>query len=125
MLPAVLADAVLALHFAFILLVIFGALLVWRWPRLVWLHLPALLWGAGIELAGGICPLTPLENELRALAGQAGYRGGFIEHYLLPLIYPEALTRGVQVGLGLGVLVFNAVLYAALWRAGRFDGRRG
>lgn len=125
MLPAVLADAVLALHFAFILLVIFGALLVWRWPRLVWLHLPALLWGAGIELAGGICPLTPLENELRALAGQAGYRGGFIEHYLLPLIYPEALTRGVQVGLGLGVLVFNAVLYAALWRAGRIDGRRG
>lgn len=120
---AVLADAVLALHLAFILFVVFGALLVWRWQGFVWLHLPALLWGGWIELSGGICPLTPLENQLRVLAGEAGYRGGFIEHYLLPLIYPEALTRGAQIGLGLGVLAFNAVLYAALWRAGRLHGR--
>ncbi len=112
--PAALADAVLMLHLLFIGFVVFGAALLWRWPRVVWLHLPAALWGAYVELSGALCPLTPLENRLRAAAGEAGYDGGFIAHYLLPLIYPEALTREVQLLLGAGVVLVNAALYA-LW----------
>jgi hypothetical protein len=111
---SLLADAVVALHLAFIVFVVGGALLLWRWPGLVWLHVPALLWGAFAELSGTVCPLTPLENRLRALAGEQGFRGGFVEHYLLPLIYPQALTRETQVLLGAGVLALNGVLYA-LW----------
>ncbi|PKO30105.1 MAG: DUF2784 domain-containing protein [Betaproteobacteria bacterium HGW-Betaproteobacteria-7] len=110
-----LADAVLAIHFAFILLVVFGGLLaVWRW-RLAWLHLPALAWGIWIQFTGRICPLTPLENRLRLLGGEAGYSGSFIEHYLLSLIYPDGLTRSLQLGLGLGLIVFNALVYAWAW----------
>ena len=108
-----LADAVLLLHLGFILFVVFGALLLHRWPRLCWLHLPAVLWGAYAELSGTICPLTPLENRLRELGGQAGYPGGFVEHYLWPLIYPAALTREMQIGIGLGVVAIN--LFAYLW----------
>jgi len=107
-----LADAVLLLHGLFILFAVFGGLLVWRWPRLAWLHLPAAAWAGWVVSAGWICPLTPLENALRRSAGEAGYSGGFIEHYLLGLIYPEGLTRPVQMALGLGVLLFNAVVYA-------------
>lgn len=120
-----LADAVLLLHLAFILFVVLGGFLVWRWPRLAWLHLPAAAWGALIEFGDWPCPLTPLENHLRALAGEAGYAGGFIEHYLLPLIYPEALTRELQVAFGLGVVAINLAAYAlgrrgaALSRGGR------
>ena len=107
-----LADAVVLLHLAFIVFVVAGAALLFRWPRLVWLHLPALLWGAYAEFSGALCPLTPLENRLRALAGDAGYRGGFVEHYLIPLIYPAALTREWQTMLGLAVVAINAALYA-------------
>jgi hypothetical protein len=107
-----LADAVVLLHLAFIVFVVAGAALLFRWPRLVWLHLPALLWGAYAEFSGALCPLTPLENRLRALAGDAGYRGGFVEHYLIPLIYPGALTREWQTMLGLAVVAINAALYA-------------
>jgi hypothetical protein len=114
-----LADAVLLLHLGFILFVVFGALLLHRFPRLVWLHLPAVAWGAYAELSGTICPLTPLENRLRQLGGQAGYPGGFIEHYLWPLIYPAQLTRELQLGLGLGVLLINLVAYAWWLRARR------
>jgi hypothetical protein len=116
---ALLADALLVLHGLFILFVLAGGALVWRWPRLAWLHLPAVAWAAWVAWAGWICPLTPLENELRRAAGQAGYSGGFIEHYLLGLIYPDALTRGVQVGLGVFVAVLNLAVYALRFRGWR------
>lgn len=115
----VLADAVLLVHGLFILFVPAGGALVWRWPRLAWLHLPAVAWGAWVAWAGWICPLTPLENALRRAAGQAGYSGGFIEHYLVGLIYPDGLTRGVQAGLGIAVALLNLALYALLLRARR------
>ncbi|WIM06581.1 MAG: DUF2784 domain-containing protein [Candidatus Nitricoxidivorans perseverans] len=111
-----LADAVLLFHLAFILFVVFGALLVWRFPRLVWLHLPAAVWGAAIEISGRVCPLTPLENHLRRMNGETGYRGGFIEHYLLSVIYPHALTREMQIAMGIGVVLINAAAYALLMR---------
>ena len=115
-----LADAVLLLHFGFLAFVVGGALLVWRWPRLAWLHLPALAWGAYVVLAGEICPLTPLENALRQAGGASGYEGSFIEHYLLPLIYPGAVQgpagRGVQVTLGTALVAVNAGVYALAWR---------
>lgn len=93
-----------------------GGLAVLRWPRLAFLHLPCVVWGAGIEFAGGICPLTPLEQRLRAAAGEAGYSGGFLEHYLLPVIYPSGLTPAVQILLGSFVVVVNGVIYAILIR---------
>ncbi|MFN3790195.1 DUF2784 domain-containing protein [Massilia sp.] len=114
-----LADAVLLLHLGFILFVVFGALAVLRWPRLLPLHLAAAAWGFGIEVLGAICPLTHAENRLRQLAGDAGYGGGFVEHYLLPLIYPGEMTRGLQLGLAAGVLVVNGVLYAWILRTRR------
>lgn len=115
MLAALAADSVVVLHFAFIVFVVAGGLLVLRWPRLAWLHLPVVAWGAGIEFVGWICPLTPLENRLRRAAGEAGYAEGFIEHYLLPLIYPAGLTREIQIALGLFVLGVNALVYGYLW----------
>lgn len=115
---AVAADAVLLLHLLFIVFAVFGAALLWRWPQLVWLHLPAALWGATIEFTGGICPLTPLENRLRRAAGEQGYSGGFVEHYLMPLIYPEALTREVQWLMGGVVVAINLALYG-WWLAKR------
>jgi uncharacterized membrane protein (DUF485 family) len=111
-----LADAVLVTHAAFVAFVMLGGLLAWRRPWLAWLHLPVVAWGAGIELTGGICPLTPLENWLRSLAGLQGYPGGFIEHYLLALLYPDGLTRNVQLALGLMVLAVNVAIYAEAWR---------
>lgn len=111
-----LADAVLLLHAAFVAFVVLGGLGVLFRPRLAWVHLPAVAWGAGIELLGGICPLTPLENHYRQLAGEQGFSGGFVEHYLIATLYPDELTRGVQVALGLLVLAVNAALYAAAWR---------
>jgi hypothetical protein len=116
MLYRVLADGVLALHLAFIIFVVLGGLLVLRWPRLAWIHLPIAAYGVLIEFVGWVCPLTPLENRLRHLGGQAGYSGGFIEHYLLPLIYPSRLTYGMQVALGLAVLAVNALIYAVVLR---------
>jgi hypothetical protein len=107
-----LADLVVLIHFAFVLFVVFGGLLVLRWPRVVYLHLPAAAWGAFIELAGGICPLTPLENSLRRSAGLAGYEGGFVEHYILPVLYPAGLSRGVQLTLGMLVIGINVAIYA-------------
>jgi hypothetical protein len=112
-----LADLVLILHAVFVAFVMLGALLVLRWPRVAWLHLPAVTWGAGIEFLGGICPLTPLENHWRAMAGQQGYPGDFVEHYIVSLLYPDGLTRRVQLVLGALVLVVNVVIYAwAFWR---------
>ena len=111
-----LADAVLVTHAAFVAFVMLGGLLAWRRPWLAWVHLPVVAWGAGIELTGGICPLTPLENRLRSLAGEQGYPGGFIEHYLLALLYPDGLTRNVQLALGLLVLAVNVAVYRVAWR---------
>ena len=114
------ADLVVGAHFAFILFVVVGGFLTWRWPRLAWVHVPVAAWGALVEFAGWICPLTPLENALRRAAGEAGYAGGFIEHYLIPVIYPPGLTRGSQVALGAVVLLLNAAAYGGLvWRARR------
>ena len=109
------ADAVLLAHAAFVAFVVLGGLLVLRWPHLAWVHLPVVAWGAGIQFTGGICPLTPLENHLRALAHEQGYAGGFVEHYVFGLLYPEGLTRDVQILLGLGVLALNGAVYAWLW----------
>ncbi|NML15968.1 DUF2784 domain-containing protein [Azohydromonas sp. G-1-1-14] len=113
------ADGVVLLHLLFIAFVVAGAALLPRWPRLVWLHGPALLWGIWVEAAGAACPLTPLENRLRALAGAQGYAGGFVEHYLLPLLYPAGLTRGTQGALALLVVLVNLLLYARWWRRRR------
>ena len=125
MTAALAADAVLVFHGLFIAFAVGGAALLWRWPRLAWLHVPAVAWAATIEFSGTICPLTPLENSLRAAAGQQGYAGGFVEHYLLPLIYPAGLTRETQALLGVGVILLNTGLYG-LWawrrvRRGRRD----
>lgn len=114
--PALLADLVVVLHFSFVLFVVLGGLLVLRWPKLAYLHIPAAIWGAVIELAGWSCPLTPLENSLRTQAGRAGYSGGFIEHYILPVLYPSALTRDVQLILGFLVIAFNLIIYAYVFR---------
>ncbi|HEY7502785.1 MAG TPA: DUF2784 domain-containing protein [Gemmatimonadales bacterium] len=123
----ILADLVVGVHTLFVAFVVVGGLLALRWPWVAVLHLPAAAWGALIEFQGWICPLTPLENSLRASAGQAGYRGGFIEHYLLPVLYPAGLTRGVQLALGSGVIVVNLVVYGFLmarWRRSSAGRRR-
>lgn len=114
-----LADLVLLLHAAFVAFVMLGGLLALRWPRAAWLHLPLVAWGAGIEFLGGICPLTPLENRWRQLAGEQGYTGGFVEHYIVAALYPDGLTRNVQVALGLLVLAVNAAIYGWAWRRNR------
>jgi hypothetical protein len=113
-----LANLVLLAHLAFVLFVVFGGFLVLKWRGLAWLHVPACLWGALVELAGWLCPLTPLENWLRAKGGGLVYRTDFIAHYLLPLLYPANLTRGLQIFLGFLVLSINLSLYGwILWRA--------
>jgi Protein of Unknown function (DUF2784) len=114
-----LADGVLVVHLVFIAFVVLGGLLVRRWRRVAWVHLPCVVYGAAIELWGWICPLTPLENRLRALGGERGYEGGFIEHYLLPLVYPEPLTARMQAALGIAVAAGNVVIYAWALRASR------
>jgi len=115
-----LADAVVVLHLLFILFVLFGGLLVWRWPPCVWLHVPAVLWGALIEFTNGVCPLTPLENWLRSKGAGGGYSTSFIEHYLIPLIYPARLTPRWQFALGALVLIINACVYSFLLRRRRW-----
>ena len=120
---SLLADLVVVVHVLFVAFVVLGGLPVLRWPRLAWAHVPAALWGALIEFAGWVCPLTPLENDLRRLGGQAGYEGGFVERYLLAVLYPHGLTRTHQLVLGLLVLAVNALAYACLWRRRKRRGR--
>ena len=108
-----LADLVLVAHLAFVAFVALGGFLVWRWRRLAWIHVPVALWGMAISYVGFTCPLTPPENWLRKLGGQAGYQGGFIEHYVTAALYPAGLTREAQLVLGTAVLVLNLVVY---WR---------
>ena len=120
----VLADAVVVLHLGFVIFVVLGGLLVLRRRWVMWLHLPAAAWGALIEFAGWICPLTPLEKWLRREGGLGGYQGGFVEHYILPLLYPSALTRTVQLVLGAGVIVVNLLIYWRVWQQNRVSHRR-
>jgi hypothetical protein len=113
------ADAVVLVHLAFVAFVVVGGFLVIRWPRIAWLHVPAALWGAWAELTATICPLTPLENELRHRAGATGYEGGFIEHYLIPILYPAGLTPAHQRWIGALVVAVNVVAYALAIRRAR------
>jgi len=108
---SLLADAVVVFHFLFIAFVVAGGVLAVRWPWMAWVHLPAVLWGAVIEFAGWICPLTPLENHLRLLGGQSAYSGDFVVQYLLPVIYPANLTAVTQYILGGLVIVINLIVY--------------
>ena len=117
MMTGLAADALVVLHLGFVLFVVLGGLLVYRRPGWAWVHVPAFAWGAVIEFNNWVCPLTPLEQRWRSAAGEDAYSGGFVEHYLLPLLYPEGLTREIQVGLGLFVLGINALVYGVwVWR---------
>jgi len=116
MLYRVAADGVLILHFAFVLFVALGGFLVLRWRRVAWVHVPAVLWGALVEFTGWICPLTPLEVWLRHAAGGEGYAGDFLEHYIVAILYPDGLTRDLQILFGVAVLLVNVAIYAAVLR---------
>ena len=119
------ADAVVLLHLGFVLFVVAGGLLVFRWHRVALLHLPAVVWAVLLEFRGWLCPLTPLELSLRASGGQAGYSGGFVEHYILPVLYPAELDSTLQIALGSFVIVINVVLYNwLLWRLKNRDMNR-
>jgi len=113
----VAADAVVLIHLAFIVFVVAGSILIFRWPKVAWFHIPVFMWGALVEFTGWICPLTPLENTLRLAGGGAGYAGGFIENIIIPVIYPIGLTRAWQLILGSAVIVINMAVYGSLlWR---------
>ena len=116
MIYGLLADLVLALHALFVVFVVLGGLLALRWRRAAFVHVPCALWGAWVELVGWICPLTPWENALRRAGGEAGYSGGFVEQYLLPVLYPAGLTREVQILLAALVIVVNVLAYALVIR---------
>lgn len=114
------ADAVVLLHLAFVGFAVAGGLLALRWRRAAFVHLPALAWAAYVEFSGRVCPLTPLENALRSAGGSAAYAGGFVDHYLLPVLYPAQLTRELQWTLGTGLVVLNLAVYAGVvWQARR------
>jgi len=109
------ADIVVLLHLGFVLLVMLGGLFVLKWKWVMWVHLPAAVWGALIEFTGWICPLTPLENWLREAGGEQGYQSDFIEHYVMPLLYPTGLTREIQIFLGVLVILLNVGIYALVF----------
>ena len=109
-----LTDALVVFHFAFVAFVMLGGLLSLRWNRLGWLHIPCVLWVIWIETSGNLCPLTPLENELREKAGLATYQGGFVDHYIMPVLYPENLTRNTQFGIAIGLITLNVVSYSLI-----------
>ena len=112
------ADATVVLHLGFVLFVVLGGLIVARWRRVAWVHVPAACWGAWIEFAGWVCPLTPIENWLREQGGGTAYTSGFVEHYLIPILYPESLTPQLQRALGGFVLVINAAVYLVVFQRG-------
>jgi hypothetical protein len=119
MIWSLLADSFVILHFAFTAFVIVGGFLTWRWPQIAFLHLPALAWGSWVEVSHSICPLTPLENHFRHLGGEAGYRGGFLAHYLVRLLYPPGLTWHIQWELAAALIAINVVAYWGLIRRWR------
>ena len=116
-----LADVIAFVHLLFVLFVVFGALFVLRWPWILWIHGPALLWGLFVEFTGAICPLTPFENRLRLLGGEAGYSEDFLSHWLLTVLYPESLSRGLQFALGTFLLLSNMGLYLWIWKRRQKD----
>lgn len=119
MIWSAIADALVVVHFLFTAFVIFGGFLTWRWPRIALAHLPALAWGCWIEVSHAVCPLTPIENHWRHLAGEAGYRGGFLAHYLVQVLYPPGLTWHIQEELAVLLVLINVVAYARLVRRRR------
>ena len=119
-----LADIVVLLHFAFIVFAVCGGLLALRWRWVPWIHVPVVVWAAFVECSGRICPLTPLEQQLRRASGGSNYSGGFIEHYVIPIIYPAQLTREIQVALGIGLLSLNLITYWLVWRSRSADRSR-
>jgi hypothetical protein len=119
MLYSVLADLTMATHMAFVLFVALGGFMVVRWAWVAWLHVPSFLWGAWISIVGWVCPLTPLENRFRRLAGESGYEEAFLERYLFGLLYPAGLTRAHFVAIGIGVLLLNGAIYARILLARR------
>lgn len=119
MIRSLLADLVLAFHAAFVVFVVLGGLLALRWPRAAWVHVPCAAWGCLVVIVGWICPLTPLENTLRRAAGEAGYAGGFLDHWVRLVLYPPGLTRAVQVTLGVTAVAFNVGVYVWAWRRRR------
>lgn len=121
MLFGALADLVLVVHAGFVVFAVLGGLLVLRWPRVAWAHVPAVVWAVVVEYAGWICPLTPVENAFREAGGRPGYAGAFLDHYLVPVLYPAGLTRRFQLVLGTAVLALNAIAY---WRVARRRRRR-
>ncbi|PJZ70467.1 hypothetical protein CH373_05185 [Leptospira perolatii] len=112
----ILANLILILHLCFVLFVIFGAILSFRFKWMPWIHIPAAIWGFLVEMTGWICPLTPLEWKFRMLAGQSGYSGGFLEYYIISILYPEGLTREISYFLGAGVLLWNLLIYYLVWK---------
>ena len=119
MIWSLLADSLVILHFAFTAFAIFGGFLTWRWPKVAFAHIPALAWGCWVEVSHSICPLTPWENHLRHLAGEAGYQGGFIAHYLVRVLYPPGLTWQIQWLLAAALIAINVIAYAGLARRWR------
>ena len=115
MLPGIAADVVVVIHFAFIIFGVFGALLAFRWRWIPWVHLPAVVWGAFVEVSGRACPLTPLEKAFRRAAGEAGYTGDFVDRYIAAVIYPDGLTRAMQVLLAVALVAVNVGIYGTLW----------
>lgn len=111
-----LADGVVVLHLAFVAFAVLGGVLALRWPRVAWVHLPAAVWAALVEFAAWICPLTPLEQWFRARSGAAAYDDGFVDHYVIPVLYPDWLTRPTQLVLGAFVVAVNLAIYAAIIR---------
>jgi len=111
MIYSILAELVVFLHFLFIVFAVSGAILALKWRWIIYVHLLCAAWASLIMMVGWICPLTPLENSLRRSAGEAGYTDGFIDHYLMPIIYPAGLTREIQIWLGVGVVLINLLLY--------------
>ena len=119
------ADLVVTFHLLFVLFVVLGGLLVLRWRRLLWVHVPCAIWGALIELTPLTCPLTRYEKSLRQAAGEAGYEGGFINHYIMPVLYPAGLTRGWSIVLGIAVVLVNLAIYSRLVAERRGEPPRG
>jgi hypothetical protein len=119
----ILGDVIVVVHLIYVLFAVLGGLLVLRWKRIAWIHAPSALWAVLVEFTGGVCPLTPLENLLRSMGGDPVYRTGFIEHYILPLLYPVMLTRRLQLTLGFFLLIFNLWIYGLAFRGSRKNHR--
>jgi hypothetical protein len=122
--PRLLADALVVVHLGFIVFVVAGGFAALRWPRIAWLHLPAVAWAIVVEATATICPLTPIENHWRRQAGDAGYPGGFVEHYLIPIVYPAGLTPRGQLALAFAVAAINLVVYVIVLRRRRTGAHR-